>query len=136
MTSEQKEQITQLRSNGCGYMKISQMMNISVNTVKSYCRRNEIEKNVPAESDMQKNEQHICRNCGKKVTQNPGRKEKKFCSDRCRNHWWNEHPDMVRRKANYEYICPCCKKKFTAYGNSGRKYCSHDCYIRVRFGGK
>ena len=136
MTSEQKEQITQLRADGCGYMKISQIMNISVNTVKSFCRRHNTVNLVPEATDTQKNEQHICPNCGKKVKQNPGRKEKKFCSDRCRNHWWNEHLDMVRQKANYEYICPCCKKKFTAYGNSSRKYCSHECYINDRFGGE
>lgn len=136
MTSEQKEQIMQLRAAGCGYMKISQKMSISVNTIKSYCRRHETANPMPAALDMQKNEQHICLNCGKKVKQNPGRKEKKFCSDRCRNHWWNAHLDTVKRKANYEYICPCCKKKFTAYGNSDRKYCSHECYIRARFGGE
>ena len=43
---------------------------------------------------------------------------------------------MVKRKAIYEYTCPTCGSAFTAYGNSHRKYCCHECYIADRFGGK
>lgn len=52
---------------------------------------------------------------------------KKFCSDRCRMKWWNSHLDQVQRKANYDFVCPVCKKPFTVYGNANRKYCSHEC---------
>ena len=31
--------------------------------------------------------------------------------------------------------CKQCGKPFTAYGNKGRKYCCHQCYIVDRFGG-
>ena len=68
---------------------------------------------------------YIFRVCGKEVVQPGGRKEKKFCSDKCRNKWWNSNLDKVNRKANYEFICPHCKKPFSAYGNKNRKYCSH-----------
>lgn len=71
----------------------------------------------------------------KAVPQTAGRKEKKFCSDRCRMKWWNSHLDQVQRKANYDFVCPVCKKPFTVYGNANRKYCSHECYIEDRFGG-
>ena len=47
----------------------------------------------------------------------------------------NSNLDKVNRKANYEFICPHCKKPFSAYGNKNRKYCSHACYIEDRFGG-
>ena len=70
------------------------------------------------------------------VKQNPGRKKKRFCSDSCRMKWWNSHMDKVKRKAIYEFTCLHCGRTFTAYGNSGRKYCSHDCYIEERFGGQ
>lgn len=80
-------------------------------------------------------EVHHCLCCGKEVVQPRGRKEKKFCSDKCRNKWWNSNLDKVNRKANYEFICPHCKKLFSAYGNKNRKYCSHACYIEDRFGG-
>jgi len=63
-----------------------------------------------------------------------GRKHKRFCSDLCRNRWWNSHLDLVKRKAHYEYVCPACKTAFSVYGNANRKYCSHACYIRARFG--
>ena len=35
----------------------------------------------------------------------------------------------MKRKAVYTYTCPACGKKFTVYGNSHRKFCSHACYI-------
>lgn len=50
-------------------------LGISINTVKSYCRRNNVNKSV-------------CKNCGKVVEQTLGRKEKKFCGDACRMAWW------------------------------------------------
>ena len=70
------------------------------------------------------------------MAQDPKRKKKKFCSDACRMSWWNKNLDKVNRKAVYEFICPHCQQPFTAYGNAGRKYCSHACYIADRFGGE
>lgn len=71
----------------------------------------------------------VCEQCGKPIEQNPGRKRKRFCCDACRNKWWNAHLELVKRKAVYTYTCPACGKKFTVYGNSHRKFCSHACYI-------
>lgn len=76
-----------------------------------------------------------CLCCGKTIIQYPGRKEKKFCSDSCRNQWWNGHLNLVNRKAMYDFVCPACGKPFTAYGNRNRKYCSQECYFKDRFGG-
>lgn len=135
MTDKEKEQIFKLRISGYGYTKISRMTGVSVNTIKSYCRRHCQENLVPTAPVDVRKEKHVCLNCGKEIIQNLGRKEKKFCSDHCRNHWWNDHLDLVKRKANYEYVCLNCKKKFVAYGNANRKYCSHECYIEDRFGG-
>lgn len=39
------------------------------------------------------------------------------------------------RPEYYHLICRHCKKEFISYGNKERKYCSHNCYIRERFGG-
>lgn len=139
MTEQQKEQINRLRQEGYGYIRIAQALGISENTVKSYCRRNNLtgshlnrKLNMISPSD---NGEQFCLCCGTPVEQNTGRKEKKFCSDKCRNKWWNSNLDKVNRKATYDYICPNCKKQFTVYGNSHRKYCSHECYILDRFGG-
>ena len=40
MTDQQKEQIAILRSQGYGYKRIAQIMELSDNTVKSFCKRN------------------------------------------------------------------------------------------------
>lgn len=131
MTDEQRMQIVALREQGNGYKKIAQVLSISENTVKSFCKRNAIFRTeIVVSSDELR-----CQCCGKPVKQNQGRKTKKFCSDRCRMKWWNGHLDLVQRKANYDFVCPVCKKSFTVYGNAHRKYCSHECYIEGRFGG-
>lgn len=135
MTDTQKIQIGKLRGAGLGYKKIAEQMGLSENTVKTYCRRHGLGGNMTHLQNVTQNEEHHCLCCGKPVQQTPGRKEKKFCSDSCRNKWWNSHLDKVERKANYEFVCPHCKKPFTAYGNKNRKYCSHECYIADRFGG-
>lgn len=127
MTKEEKEKIAQMRESGFGYKAIAANLGISANSVKSYCKRNEM-------AGVASKKEHICVCCGVPVIQHPGRKEKKFCSDRCRMKWWNGHLDQVKRRANYEITCQCCKKVFISYGNAGRKYCSHECYIEDRFG--
>ena len=132
MTIREKKMVDSLRRKGMGYGAISTMLKINRETVKSHCRRH------PVEASEQKAEQdtvnHYCRNCGSVVKQTPGKKEKSFCSDFCRNRWWSAHLDLVHKKAYYDYTCLCCGVPFTAYGNKNRKYCSHECYIKARFG--
>lgn len=143
MTNEQKTVVESLRSQGLGYKRIAAQTGISANTVKSYLR-----KYAPAATEQEASSvvqkivaipamdgESYCRCCGKPVAQNPGRKEKKFCSDSCRTNWWNSHLDLVKRKAIYHFTCPTCGRDFSAYGNAHRKYCSHSCYIEDRFGG-
>ena len=60
-------------------------------------------------------------------------KKRRFCCPECRVQWWNSNQDKVNRKAIYSFICPNCGNEFTSYGNAGRKYCSHECYIADRF---
>ena len=128
MTEEQKSQIKAFRNNGLGYKLIAKELGISVNSVKSFCRRNEL-------CDTSKDETPRCEQCGKALQNIPGKKKKRFCSDRCRQTWWNSHLDIVKRKAVYVYICPVCRKEFSVYGNAKRKYCSHQCYVEGRYGG-
>ena len=44
MNYNKKEEIKKLRKNGLGYKRISVITGLSLNTVKSYCRRWDIEK--------------------------------------------------------------------------------------------
>ena len=111
MTDLQKEQIKTLRLQGIGYVKIGEMLGISDNTVRSFCRRNGL-------GDAAKNTV-ACKHCGKLIKIIPKQKPRKYCVD---------------RKAVYAYTCSHCGKPFTAYGNKERKYCSHGCYIADRFG--
>ena len=48
MTDNQKAQIIKLRAAGNGYGKIAQTIGISVNTVKSFCRRNDVNGDMAA----------------------------------------------------------------------------------------
>lgn len=138
MTASQKEKIAKLRGRGDGYGKIALALGISQNTIKSYCRRNNIGADSVSPVAMDEPLEtgtSFCECCGKEIRQIFGHKKKRFCSDACRNKWWNSHLDLVKRKAVYEYKCPGCGKEFEVYGNSHRKYCSHECYISHRFGG-
>ena len=139
MTSEEKSRLSAMRKAGRSYTEIAAELGISKNTIKTFCRRNGLTREVeskPVEVTPAPTTERLCPHCGKPVIQLEGRKEKKFCSDTCRNRWWNSHMDMVKRKAIYEYTCPTCGSAFTAYGNSHRKYCCHECYIVDRFGGR
>lgn len=125
MNLKDKEKIIELRIKGFGYKKIASELSISVNTVKSYCQRN----------GLNGTGNDRCKNCGVLVKQNPKRKKKKFCSDKCRLTWWNSHQDKINKRANYTLTCNHCGKNFISYGNKNRKYCSHSCYISARFCG-
>lgn len=135
MTEVQKQQILSLRKQGIGYVRIAQELCISPNTVKSYCRRNNLTKTEEIEQilPVKENKEHFCLQCGIPIKQDPKRKLKKFCSDKCRMDWWNTHREMIQHSRLEDIICPNCHKPFKAYGD--RKYCSHSCYIQYRFGG-
>lgn len=134
MTEQQKKQIAIYREHGLSYTVIGNKMGLSVNSIKTYCRRHGF-GGVRAFNKSGSDNVHVCEYCGTPVLQKAGRKKKRFCSDKCRNNWWNSHQDQVNRKANYECICRYCGKSYISYGNKNRKYCSHECYIEDRFGG-
>ena len=136
MNELQKEKIIQLRMSGVSYSKIAGALGISINTIKSFCRRNNLGSNIVVtkmDCDVAK---VFCKECGKELDLVVGKKPLKFCNAQCRVKWWNAHPEKVNKKAIYSYDCSNCAKPFTAYGNSKRKYCSHTCYISHRFGGE
>lgn len=135
MTDGQKQQIIRLRAAGDGYGRIAQKVGISVNTVKSFCRRNKTEEAPLEQSAEFTGETTYCENCGKEIRQIAKQKKKRFCCDKCRNAWWNRHLDLVKRKAIYDFKCPHCGKEFQTYGDKRRKYCSHECFLAERFKG-
>ena len=136
MKETEKAQIIKLRAAGAGYVKIAQVLGISVNTVKSFCRRKNIKaKTASGITVTYSGETTSCENCGKIIHQFAKRKPRRFCTDQCRREWWNSHLDQVKRKAYYTLQCRHCGKEFQIYGDKNRKYCSHECYIADRFNG-
>ena len=129
MTENQKAEIASYRAEGLGYKRISQVMGISENTIKTYCRRHRMGSAEAATSH------DTCKRCGATIHQTTGGRARVFCSDECRYKYWKAHIDQAKSKALYSFVCPNCGKPFTAYGAAGRKYCSHACYIAARFGG-
>ena len=131
MTEKQKSEIMRMRCAGASYARIAERLNLSINTVKSHCKRNNISKGGNSDS-----ESIGCVQCGKPLVQRAKAKRRRFCCPECRVKWWNSHPEAVNRKAIYNSRCNFCATEFTAYGNNHRKYCSHQCYINARFGGR
>ena len=131
MNDTQRQQIEKLRAEGLSYGKISETLGLSINTIKTYCRRHGL-GGVVATPAPTYEAGHFCLCCGKPVQQTPGRKEKKFCSDKCRMVYWNSHQDEVNKQAYYTLICQHCGKEFVSYGNKNRKYCCRNCYATAR----
>ena len=135
MTTDEKKALATYRQQGLGYKKIAQIMGLSVNTVKTYCKRNAL-GGVVASQDSRGMEK-VCKCCGALLVQTPGRKPKVFCSDACRTKWWNTHPELVNHRDGRQVVCGHCGQVFGVSKNSTRQYCSHNCYIAERFhGGK
>ena len=127
MTNGEKVQIVQMCKRGLGYAEIARSLGMSVNTVKSYCRRSGVkplEKKTAQSGD-------VCRQCGSVLKLTPGRKRKRFCSDVCRLRWWHGHRELGKNARTI--VCASCGKAFVT--DRMQKYCSHACYIRTRFGG-
>ena len=132
MNENQKTRIKNLRLQGLGYIKVAEVTGISVNTIKSYCRRNNLERGT---NKTIRTNISSCKNCGKEILQTKGKKERRFCDDKCRSAYWNKNQDKINRTSANEHCCMHCSKSFTDYARNNRKYCSRECYIKARYGG-
>ena len=119
MTHEEKVRVRELRQQNMSYSNIAHVTGLSINTIKSFCSRNGM-------VISQKNECK-CLSCGKTLRKSKY-KPRKFCSDSCRNTWWNKRRYLRRNDKIEEYTCVVCGGKFYDYKSEGRKYCSQECY--------
>ncbi len=138
MTDDDRKRISELRLEGKGYKAIASILGLSRDSVRGYCRRNELDGDgIVAALNIQEkvNRNILCAQCKQPLKQVTRGRAKRFCSDACRTKWWNEHQEKRNKSetAIYHYTCAYCGKEFSAYGNKNRKYCSHNCYIRDRF---
>jgi len=121
MNHQQKETVHRMREEGQSYTKIADLLGISENTVKSYCRRNSLGGVALVDGTF-------CHQCGAPIKQTSGHRQKQYCSDKCRMAWWNAHPEAVNRKPVRLFTCNTCGLSFEGRGNRERKYCSNACY--------
>ena len=121
---EQKTLILYYREQHMTYRQIGKKLGLSPDTVKTFCRRN-----TPQEDRTETSASSQCRNCGAPVHPLPGRRERLFCSPACRTAYWRKH-NLLGGTPRY---CAGCGALLTG-GSASRKYCSHACYIRHRFG--
>lgn len=123
MTNEQKQAIASMRDSGVPITSIAQQLGLSVNTIKSYCKRHSIHSGNQSRKNIL-----FCLQCHTEIPQVAHRKEKKFCSDKCRQLWWAENTALIPRDSQIERICPVCKTLFLSYKSKHRIYCSRTCY--------
>ena len=121
MTDLQKKQIVAMREQRATYTDISDALGIPVSTIKTYCRRIGITTDrVPSKP--------CCKNCGAELTNTPQARPRLFCSDQCKQTWWNKHRYERSSPKIAPHTCPTCGKLFTDYTGANRKYCSQKCY--------
>ena len=97
--------LNDLRQQGKGAAEIAETLNLPLNTVKSYLRRH-------PEADTSR----VCPQCGKPVVQKEGRKEKKFCSDKCRMTWWNSHQSEIKKRHITRWCASFAERSLKAMG--------------------
>ncbi|MFV0485400.1 MAG: RNA polymerase subunit sigma-70 [Candidatus Saccharimonadales bacterium] len=129
ITDIQKQSIHTMRQNGLSYSAIANATNLSPNTIKSFCRRQNIDMGDADDEDY-----NVCNYCGKALLYYPGKKKKRFCNNKCRSGWWNHNRSWACRKKEHLLLCHFCGAEFNSYGNKKRKYCGRECYFRSRYG--
>lgn len=128
MTEKQKQMICAMRQQGIAYSTIADAFGLSLNTVKSFCRR----ENIDIKSNPDDEIQNLCKNCGIPLMNHPGTKKKTFCSNKCRYSWWNKN-SLSGVKSAYHHNCFHCGAVFYSK-NKNSKYCGCECYIHSRYG--
>ena len=88
MTEEERLQIRILRSKGCSYQKIADIMGMKRSTVSSFCLRHNVGNPDITEANAAKDRTYkICPGCGNIFT--IGKRDiKEYCSDKCRQDVW------------------------------------------------
>ena len=92
MNDSQRMMIKQLRAAGLGYKEIGKRLNLSKESVHTFCRRNGL-------SGYAK-QMRLCRFCGSPIYQTDKTKTRIFCSNSCKDKYRYMHNKQA--KANEE----------------------------------
>ena len=139
MTEEQKLQIRKLRQQGLGYQAIGKMVNLTRDSVRSYCKNHGLQ-GVRLAVEMNTKERikngEACAYCAGPIKKAKTGRPARFCCAACRRSYWKVHRDEGKKseKAIYTMECKYCHKIFESYGNKTRKYCCHAHYVLDRYG--
>ena len=90
MTEKEKRTILDMRAAGRQYKEISAELGIEVSALKVFVQRQK-------HQDVRR-----CEQCRKALPKD-ARKTQRFCSDKCRNDWWNSHQDELQDKRLIAY---------------------------------
>ncbi len=96
MTTQQLEQIAVLRQHNFPYSFIGRELNLSMNTVKSICRRKGYKTEDSRKTKAEKGAAVLCKNCHKPLPKS-ARKDAIFCSDYCRTAWRRSNCKIVQK---------------------------------------
>ncbi len=118
-------EILRLKNNGLSYADISKQLGVPIGTIKSIVSRNKGKVTSTA---------NTCKYCGKELVNTPHHKARVFCSDECKKKWWNKNRISKSSKTRVVHTCLCCGTVFYDYSWKNRKYCSAECYKKVRYG--
>ena len=120
MTQTERDEIVRLKESGKTYKEISDITGICISTVKSVYSRT---------STKQNDKVYYCKQCGKKLLMIKGKREKVFCSDKCRMYFWRTHKKLMNCTKLVKIECPTCHIIFNDYEIKKRKYCCWNCFV-------
>lgn len=88
MNRNQRREVERLRDEeGLSYGAIAKHMGLAKSTVSSHLMRREKKKALEYLPDDSNQNKCLC--CGKKITQTPGKRLKRFCDKRCNDIYYN-----------------------------------------------
>lgn len=96
MTAETLEIIATLRAENYPYSFIARKLDMSINTVKSACRRNGFMAFGKRKTKSEKAKAPICRYCHKPLPDSI-RNDAKFCSSYCRTKWHRQNMKIIEK---------------------------------------
>lgn len=142
----ERERVRQLRLAGLEYSEIAEQTGIPAGQVIVYCLQLGLPTSGSCRTGFSEEEEEWlryrkrapadmrCPVCGKVMEQPQRGRRKKFCSNTCRDKWWNR--EKRRDESGEEVTCENCGKSFPVAktARQNRRFCCRECYFEFRYG--